>query len=514
MDCLVLPTAIVDFRRAEVRGPNGARIDLRSSAFAVLRRLAEHAGQVVSKDDLLADCWPNVLVTEHSLTQSISAIRQALGEGARDVVRTVPRRGYMLVLPDRLADPSRGSQITEPSLPHVWPGVAVLPFEDLGAGLGSLGACIAAEITMELARNRELRVLGRYASFAAVAQGRMPGDIARDFDLRYLLEGTVRSAGKHILVNVQLIDGRNSCHVWAEQFAAPAGAASVLLGRQAATIAARVFSVIRETESFAASSRATKDLSPAEFIQRGFEAIKSLDRARYVLARAELLRVIDGDPGDLIARRLLSALNGHDVGLNITGALSPDALSDAIDTYEQTLDAARPSALGYQGLGFLLCLTDRKDEALTAAKKSLELGPSDTDTLALLAYATIEACDYEAALSHIRRATALSPSKSTFYDNIAAYALMGLGQHAACLTYATEAVRRTPGNTIAHINVAHALSALGRKREAEAGIAELLERSPGYTLQTPVTQQSFLRDSKTQKDYLGRLRDAGLPGSD
>jgi len=225
----------------------------------------------------------------------------------------------------------------------------------------------------------------------------------------------------------------------------------------------------------------------------------------------DLQRAIEVDPGNLIARRLLAALNATDIGLNITGALPVDRLSDAIEIYEQTLKSERPSALGYQGLGYLLCLTDRKDDALKAAKHSLDLGPGDTDTMALLAYATIEACDYETALSHIRRAIVLSPSKSSFYENLAAYALMGLGQHEACLNYALEATRRIPGNTIAHINVAHALSALGRKREAVARIAELQQRSPGYSTQTPVTQKSFLRDAKVRKAYLDRLRDAGLP---
>jgi DNA-binding winged helix-turn-helix (wHTH) protein/tetratricopeptide (TPR) repeat protein len=511
VDRLVLPKAIVDFRREEVRCPDGTRIDLRSRAFAVLRCLATHAGQVVSKDELLAECWPDVIVTEDSLTQSILAIRQALGVGARDVVRTVPRRGYMLMPPIQFADSTQDARSLELHLPYVWPGIAVLPFDDFGGGVGPLGASIAAEVTMELARNRDLQVLARHASFAAAAQKLMPGNIAHAFRIRYVLEGNVRLAGERIVVNVQLIDGRHSCHIWAEPFTVLPGDASLSLQRQAALIAARVFSVIREAETFATLHRAAEELSPLELIQRGFAAIKSLERTRFVGGRADLQRVIEIDPDNLIARRLLAALNAKDIGLNITGTLQAEGLFDAIETYEQTLASVRPSALDYQGLGYLLCLTDRKDEALAAAKKSLELGPGDTDTIALLAYVTIEACDYEAALSHIRRAIALSPSKSIFYENLAAYALMGLGRHDACLNYALEATRRTPGNTVAHINVAHALSALGRKREAAARIAELQERSPGYTIQTPVTQMSFLRDRKVRKGYLGRLRDAGLP---
>jgi adenylate cyclase len=511
VDRLVLPKVIVDFRREEVLRPDGTRVDLRSRAFSVLRCLAEHAMQVVSRDDLLAECWPGVIVTEDSLTQSISAIRLALGEGARDIVRTVARRGYMLMPPVQVADAAQGARSTEPYLPFLWPGVAVLPFDGFGGGFGQLGKGFAADVTMELARNRDLQVLARHASFAAAAQGLMPAEMARAFCIRYVLEGTVRLAGHQIVVDAQLIDVRHSCHVWAESFPAPPGDASLSLPRLAALIAARAFSVIREAESFATPGRAAEEWSPAELVRRGFATIKSLDRARFTRGRADLQRVIALDPDNLTARRLLAALNAKDIGLNITGALRADGLSDAIETYEQTLESMRPTALDYQGLGYLLCLTDRKDEALEAAKKSLELGPGDTDTIALLAYATIEACDYEAALSHIRRAIAVAPPRSIYYENLAAYALMGLGQHEACLDYALVAARRTPGNNIAHVNVVHALWALGRKREAALRIAQLKEQSPGFTIQTPVTQMSFLRDRNVRKGYLGRLRDAGLP---
>src|SRR6202161_3135075 len=102
MDRIDLPDRVVDFRREEVRGRGRdcARIELRPRAFGVLRRLAAADGALVTKDELLTECWPGVIVTEDSLTQCISEIRKALGEFAREVVRTVPRRGYVLLPPD------------------------------------------------------------------------------------------------------------------------------------------------------------------------------------------------------------------------------------------------------------------------------------------------------------------------------------------------------------------------------------------------------------------------------
>src|SRR5215470_10761343 len=91
----------LDLRREELRDPAGTRIELRNRSFGVLRHLATNAGRVVTKDELLTANWPGVTVTEDSLTQCISEIRKALGEAGRDVIRTVPRRGYMVVLDDR-----------------------------------------------------------------------------------------------------------------------------------------------------------------------------------------------------------------------------------------------------------------------------------------------------------------------------------------------------------------------------------------------------------------------------
>jgi DNA-binding winged helix-turn-helix (wHTH) protein len=96
---------LIDPSRLEVLGPDGARIDLKPRSFRVLHHLAANAGHAVPKDEILAVCWPDVIVTEDSLTQAVSEIRRALGEGGRDLIRTVPRVGYLLA-----ADPAATPQ--------------------------------------------------------------------------------------------------------------------------------------------------------------------------------------------------------------------------------------------------------------------------------------------------------------------------------------------------------------------------------------------------------------------
>ena len=86
MDRIEFADRVVDFRREEVLGRDGSRFELRPRAFGVLRRLAAAGDVLVTKDDLLKACWPGVIVTEDSLTQCISEIRKALGDGGRNAI--------------------------------------------------------------------------------------------------------------------------------------------------------------------------------------------------------------------------------------------------------------------------------------------------------------------------------------------------------------------------------------------------------------------------------------------
>lgn len=72
-------------------------IKLGSRAFDILELLIKARGQLVTKDELLAKVWPNLVVEENNLQVHVSMLRKVLG-GGRDLIRTVPGRGYRLLL--------------------------------------------------------------------------------------------------------------------------------------------------------------------------------------------------------------------------------------------------------------------------------------------------------------------------------------------------------------------------------------------------------------------------------
>ena len=74
-------------------------IELRPKSFGLLAYLVENAGRLVPKDELLDAIWPDVTVGDESLAKCISEVRAALNDSAQRLVKTVPRRGYLLDVP-------------------------------------------------------------------------------------------------------------------------------------------------------------------------------------------------------------------------------------------------------------------------------------------------------------------------------------------------------------------------------------------------------------------------------
>ena len=86
----------LDGVRGRLCGPDGAEVPLAPKPFDLLMVLAHNAGRTMSKDALLDAIWPGVHVGEDSLFQAVREARRAIGgEGGR-VLRSVPRRGYLL----------------------------------------------------------------------------------------------------------------------------------------------------------------------------------------------------------------------------------------------------------------------------------------------------------------------------------------------------------------------------------------------------------------------------------
>jgi serine/threonine protein kinase/DNA-binding winged helix-turn-helix (wHTH) protein len=77
----------------------GHRVELESKPLDILLQLLLHAGEVVTKDELLESVWPDVMVVDGSLATAVSKLRKAMGDEEHPAIVTVPRVGYRLAVP-------------------------------------------------------------------------------------------------------------------------------------------------------------------------------------------------------------------------------------------------------------------------------------------------------------------------------------------------------------------------------------------------------------------------------
>jgi adenylate cyclase len=208
---------VLDLDRLCLRGPAG-EIELRPKSFEVLRHLMQNPGRVLSKEELMAAIWPDVTVTDDSLTRCISEVRRAIGAEGPHIVRTVPRRGYLfdaqVSRESDLAKRRPGELNASPTGKKLGkvestdsPFIVVLPFANLSGRAEEEYFCdgITEDIITELSRFSELRVIARHSSFQYKGRDFDVRHVGRDLGVRYVLEGSVRRSGDRVRVTTQPI---------------------------------------------------------------------------------------------------------------------------------------------------------------------------------------------------------------------------------------------------------------------------------------------------------------------
>src|SRR5262245_46136576 len=267
----------VDLRAGELR-KRGLRVRLQEQPFRVLAMLLEHAGQVVSREELQKKLWPaeTFVDFDHGLNKAINKIREALGDSAESprFVETVARRGYRFLADVRAADavPVRS---LEPALqpppaadardrqdlaltlailrhlppPRAWKistfvllallasfaswrlysgnhpapfirSLAVLPLESLSSDASQdyFADGMTDELISDLGQISALRVISRTSVMAYKHTRKSLPQIARELNVDAVVEGTVLRSGDQVRITAQLIEGSADRHVWSQSY--------------------------------------------------------------------------------------------------------------------------------------------------------------------------------------------------------------------------------------------------------------------------------------------------------
>jgi TolB-like protein/DNA-binding winged helix-turn-helix (wHTH) protein/Tfp pilus assembly protein PilF len=228
---------------------DGDVIDLPDLSFRLLRTLATRAPAMVSKDELIAEVWGDVIVSDETLMQRVRLLRQALGDDSQNprYIAAVRGRGYRLSAPVEAGTKDTGSSSPlhsrrwrlgmavaiavlvllglsiglrgGPEAPTI-STLAVLPFNDLSENrdFGFFADGMQEELLSRLALLDEIAVLSRTSAEQYRNTTVSIPDISRALRANGIIEGSVRVNGDKVRITVQLIDGATDQHIWAETY--------------------------------------------------------------------------------------------------------------------------------------------------------------------------------------------------------------------------------------------------------------------------------------------------------
>src|ERR1043165_5471858 len=91
--------------RSRILLKDGVTVRLTPKAFDTLLVLIQHGAQVVDKEQLLKEVWPDTFVEEGSLSRNIHELRKALGDDSSEprYIETIPKRGYRFLAPLKIS---------------------------------------------------------------------------------------------------------------------------------------------------------------------------------------------------------------------------------------------------------------------------------------------------------------------------------------------------------------------------------------------------------------------------
>ncbi|MGV8804824.1 MAG: winged helix-turn-helix domain-containing tetratricopeptide repeat protein [Polaromonas sp.] len=476
------------FGRFEVRPSTrqllaaGQPVALGERAFDVLLCLLRQQGGAVSKDTLMACAWPGLVVEDNNLSVQIAALRKLLGPEA---LVTLRGRGYQLALEvSELATPALAPTLTNLA-PLEKPSIAVLPFSNLSgdAKQAYFADGITKDIITELSRFHTLFVMARQSAFIDKERASDVRSVARELDVRYVLEGSTRRVARRIRVTVQLIDALTGNHIWAEKYDR---VLVDMLALQEELTQAIVAAVAPQVESFEMSrvcALPPGQLSAYQLALRGWAAawagISQSDRAVRIQAMTHAHAALALDSRCGAALRTLAFAHWQDA-YSHSAASVDQAIEEGTRAATRALAIAPDDHIAYLWQGLFALLRGQPQAALADVRRAHEVNPNDALALAYLGMVESLCGNPLKGVEHATVALRLSPRDPLRFAflNALAWSCFCAGDYAQGTEAAQRCLSAAPGFAAARLGLVINLVGL-------SDIDQAREQYPAWRLQAP-----------------------------
>jgi TolB-like protein/Flp pilus assembly protein TadD len=440
---------------------DGRTLKLEPRTMRVLLCLAEHAGEVMSVEQLLDAVWKDLVVTEDSVYQAVAMLRRALGDDPKEprYIANVLRRGYRLVTPvipwvDSHSVPGSGYSLaaatrsTSPgtnslATSETDKSIAVLPFVDMSEkqDQGYFADGMAEEVVSLLMKVPGIRVIGRTACSQFKGESGNLRTIGSTLGATYAVEGSVRRFGNRLRVTAQLIGTQDGSHLWSGSYDKEFEKVLEIQDQ----IAAGLVRALQVAVGVDLPSRPMlKSAVGYDLYQRGRHALDRFDKVGFDSAAGYFEQALALDPT----------------------ALRPAESLALVHIYLAEWGYAPPRE------GF--------ERARLSCESVLKLHPSSSMAYAQLAFIhAVYDWDWVAAVEKIQRALALD-SRDPGTLVTAGIIQLGLGRLDKAASFFFAASALDPLGAVSHGALGTIFYRNGRLADAEAEFRKALEISPTY----------------------------------
>jgi len=538
----------------------GAEVRLEPKVMTVLLVLVEHAGEIVSREELEKLAWPGVVVGYDALASSIIKLRKALGDDSRQprFIETVPKRGYRLIASIREGLEGEGPENQPHSEPIVevrasfkplyaviglgiilavfianflWfsvdnkggikqeipvtqglPTIAVLPFSNLRDDPDSdyLSDGITEDLIIDLSRYSGLRVIAKRSSFAYKTQTVNLQTLAKKLGARYVVEGSVRHDRGRVRITVQLVDSQSGLNLWADRYDRVIDDLLDVQDEVRQKIIKTLSVALTEEEKSRERRRYTSNFEAYDYFLRGQSSlVKRSGVSDYRQAKDLLEKAVELDPDFARAWSALALAHADAYRFGWTddnkqvGRMAIEAGQRAIQ-----LDSNLPQA--YWVMGYIeLYVNHNNEKAVEFGRRCIDLSPSNADGYALLAIANVYLEMPDKAIRLIKEAMRLNPHYPSMYPSVLGQAYLANDDVNNARVAFEESLSINPARLQGNVLMIITLVRLGEIEDAKWQAEQFKVSNPDFSAKDWVAHYAVNDDISKQR-MLEDLKKAGF----
>ena len=465
-------------------------VPLGSRAADLLLALVKRQGQLATKGELMAEVWPGTVVEENNLPAQISTLRRVLAgdSGLTRCLQTVPGRGYRFA-----ANIKVETELDFADSPPPAPNPAgnarsimVLPFANLSSDVDQ---AYFAQAMTEIVATDLSRISGLFVISAVTAAALKGGDdvrkISREFGVGFVLKGNLQREGRQVRINAQLIEGRSGVQIWSEIFD---GDCSYLFALQDRITGSIANSIGREI--FVALARDGEerniDTKSWDLVMRGIaedtkpQSLESLQRQERCFEQAVKLDPKNSDAQARLARAILL----QSTQLHISARTKKDALTRGTDAAKKAIELNPSNPHAHLAMTYVHVLRGDFEQATLASEKAILLDRNLARAHNMLANSLVHRGRAHEAVLASETALRLDPRGPQLAEflTILGFSRLQLRQFDDAITCFSRALAANRKLARAHVGAAIAFASTGDVDGARRASEELLLLVPDYSL--------------------------------